>query len=85
MKADPLLVIIQGENLSSAADLFIDGQKLPILTDDQKPKDDEGNPQKMIDVTPQPGASDPTFASQLKVRISLEAGSLEPASTCFAL
>jgi hypothetical protein len=76
-KSDPPAVIVQGENLSSRADFFIDGQKLPIVPDDQKPKDAQGNLQPMIDVTPQTDGSDPAFAIQLKIKINQKVAKLD--------
>jgi hypothetical protein len=76
--ADGLMnVVIQGENLSDDADFFIDGQKLPLLPDDKKPKGPDGKPISMLEATPQDGASDPSFASQLKIKVALAAASLD--------
>jgi hypothetical protein len=63
------MVIVQGDNLSSKADFWIDGQKLPLLTDGQK-KDASGTAQQMLESTPQADAQDPAFCSQLKIRIN---------------
>ena len=62
-------VVIQGDNLSDKADFFIDGQKLPLLPDDKKPVGADGKALPMLETTPQDGASDPSFASQLKIKI----------------
>jgi hypothetical protein len=58
-------ITIQGENLSSDADFFIDGTKLPI---DPQAKD------SLVTPTPQEGASDKTFCSKLKIKINTIAG-----------
>ena len=69
--ADGILpIIIQGDNLSSKADFFIDGQKLPLLPDEKKPVGADGKTLPMLVPTPQEGASDPSFASQLKIKIN---------------
>jgi hypothetical protein len=58
-------ITIQGENLSSEADFFIDGVKLPI---------DPQAAQNLVTPTPQEQASERTFCSQLKIKISPIAG-----------
>lgn len=69
--ADGILpVIIQGQCLSGKADFFIDGQKLPLLPDEKKPVGADGKALPMLEATPQEGASDPSFASQLKIKIN---------------
>jgi hypothetical protein len=70
------IVIIQGQNLSSNADFFIDGQKLPLLTDEQK-KETAGDAKSMLEITPQQDAADPSFASQLKIRINQKVARLK--------
>jgi hypothetical protein len=56
-------ITVQGENLSSDADFFIDGKKLPIVTD--------ADPNtKLVVATPQEQASDKTFSSQLKITVA---------------
>jgi hypothetical protein len=54
-------VTIQGENLSSEADFFIDEQKLPI---------DPKAVNKLVIGTPQEQASDRTFCSKLKIIVN---------------
>ncbi len=58
-------ITIQGQNLSSDADFFVDGTKLPI---DPQAKD------SLVTPTPQDQASDKTFCSKLKIRINPIAG-----------
>ncbi len=54
-------ITVQGENLSSEGDFFIDGKKLPIVTDANA---------KLVIPTPQEQASDRTFSSELKIKIA---------------
>jgi len=58
-------ITIQGENLSSDADFWIDDTKLPI---------DPRAQQNLVKATPQEQAADRTFCSQLKITISTIAG-----------
>ena len=60
-------ITIQGENLSSEGDFFVDGKKLPIATDVDPTK-------KLVEATPQEQASDKTFCSQLKITVKPVAG-----------
>ena len=60
-------ITVQGENLSSEGDFFIDGKMLPIVTD--------ANPNvKLVVPTPQEQASDKSFCSQLKITVTPAAG-----------
>jgi hypothetical protein len=60
-------LFVQGENLSKEGDYFIDGKKLPIVT--------EGNDAKnLVDSTPEEQASDRSFCSELKMTIDPKAG-----------
>jgi hypothetical protein len=56
-------ITVQGENLSSDGDFFIDGKKLPIVTDADQTA-------RLVVPTPQEQASDKTFCSQLKITIA---------------
>jgi hypothetical protein len=58
-------ITIQGENLSSEADFWIDDTKLPI---------DPRAQQNLVKPTPQDQAADRTFCSQLKITITSVAG-----------
>jgi hypothetical protein len=58
-------IIIQGENLSSEGDFFVDSVKLPI---------DPKKTQDLVTPTPQEQASSRTFSSQLKIKINPIAG-----------
>ena len=62
---DNNVIIVQGENLSSEADFFIDQIKLPI---------DPRAAQDLVTPTPQEQASDRTFCSELKIKINPIAG-----------
>ena len=62
---DQKLLVVQGENLSDQGDYFIDGKKLPIVTDDTR---------KLLASTPQEQASDRSFCSELRITISDQAG-----------
>jgi hypothetical protein len=59
------VITVEGENLSSEADFFIDGQKLPI---------DPKAVNKLVNGVPQDQASDRTFCSQLKITVNPIAG-----------
>jgi len=58
-------ITVEGENLSSKADFFIDDIELPI---------DPQATQDLVKATPQEQASDRTFCSQLKIKINPIAG-----------
>jgi hypothetical protein len=62
-KFDPAkpVITIQGENLSKDADFFIDSKKLPIVP---------GAGDSLVAATPQEGASDRSFCTELKITIS---------------
>jgi hypothetical protein len=60
-------IIVQGENLSSEGDFFVDGKKLPIVTD--------ADPNaRLVVAVPQEQASERTFSSQLTIKIAPAAG-----------
>jgi hypothetical protein len=58
-------ITIQGENLSSEADFWVDDAKLPI---------DPRAQQDLVKATPQDQTADRTFCSELKIKISPAAG-----------
>jgi hypothetical protein len=62
-------ITVQGENLSSEADFFIDGKKLPIVTKEDQEKNGDQT-KKLVEPTPQEQASDKTFCSQLKITVT---------------
>jgi hypothetical protein len=66
---DNAQITVQGENLSSEADFFIDGKKLPIVTEGEQKKSGD-QMKKLVEATPQEQASDKTFCSQLKITIA---------------
>jgi hypothetical protein len=61
------MLIVQGQNLASDGRFFVDGKELPIMPESQKA---EGTPKELLKVTPQEGAADPKFATQLKIIIA---------------
>jgi hypothetical protein len=64
---DQKQLFVQGENLSNDGDYFIDGKKLPIITQGTDAK-------SLVNSTPQEQASDRTFCSELKVTVDPKAG-----------
>lgn len=60
-------ITVQGENLSSDGDFFIDGKMLPIVPNADPTK-------KLVVSTPQEQASDKSFCSQLKITVTEAAG-----------
>jgi hypothetical protein len=65
------VVIVQGENLSSEADFFLDDKKLPIVTNDELTASgiDPAKKPSLVIGTTQAGASDRTFCSELQITI----------------
>lgn len=61
------MLIVQGQNLASDGRFFVDGKELPIVPESQRA---EGTPKELLKVTPQEGAADPKFATDLKIIIA---------------
>jgi hypothetical protein len=61
------MLIVQGQNLASDGRFFVDGKELPIVPESQRA---EGTPKELLKVTPQEGAADPKFATELKIIIA---------------
>jgi hypothetical protein len=71
-KSNPV-IIVQGENLSTDADFLVDDVKLPIVTEAEKKaagmQGGSGGEMKLVEAKPQAGASDRTFASELRITV----------------
>jgi hypothetical protein len=61
------MLIVQGQNLASDGRFFVDGKELPIVPDSQRA---EGTPKELLKVTPQEGAVDQKFCTDLKIIIA---------------
>src|SRR5262249_40193036 len=78
-------ITILGENLSSEADYFIDGKKLPLVPEAERQADEPKG--DLITPVPQDQAADPKFCSQITITIMKRVAQIEfgPADHVFRI